>query len=223
MAGSGLRWLALPAALAGAGLLLFSTAVPDALVSEDGRLVAVRMPDGRVAVNRARPRQFVMQNWQRALGRQEIVQPRATREGEALLSATAGGFSCRDGLCLARHGSGAVVAHAADAATAAKACGVADLLVVDDATVQAPCEDGSTFVVTRQDLARLGSAEIVFREARSGPQASIRHAIAEPYRPWHDHRRFSREARGLAPWQPPPRQSTPKTVPEAAQGQAGEE
>lgn len=30
------------------------------------------------------------------------------------------------------------------------------------------------------------------------------HAVVEPYRPWHEHRRFSREARGIAPWKPDP-------------------
>jgi hypothetical protein len=40
-------------------------------------------------------------------------------------------------------------------------------------------------------------------------------AIREPYRPWHEHRRFSREARGLAPWQPDRSRKPDKTSADA--------
>ncbi|MGQ3038968.1 MAG: hypothetical protein ACT6RB_15900, partial [Neoaquamicrobium sediminum] len=80
-------------------------------------------------------------------------------------------------------------------------------------------------VITKRDLARRGSAEIVFEndiadetrgtEASSGTEAGVRNrtsarptlhpkirfAIREPYRRWHAHRQYSREARGLPPWQ----------------------
>ena len=74
MAGSKLRWLAAP--LLATGLLLLAMReLPDILISEDGRLVALRMPDGLVAVNRARPRAFTMQNWQRALDTHQTLRP----------------------------------------------------------------------------------------------------------------------------------------------------
>ena len=211
MAGSRLRWTAVPLAMTGVALLTFSNAVPDVLVSEDGRLVAMRLSDGRVAVNRARPRDFTMQNWQRALGSDDIVRPRKAQD----IDAGAGegeeaGFICaEDGLCLARHAGGAVVTHAPNAAVATKACGLAGLVVIDDATARNPCAAGGTLVVTKRDLARRGSAEIILDAMNSGRMTEIRFAIPEPYRPWHDHRRFSREARGLAPWQRRERQDSP--------------
>ena len=189
MASSALRWFALPLLGLGVGLLA-ARDLPDAFVSEDAVLVAVRLEDGRIAVNRPRPRAFTLDNWRRAFGGGEIVRP-----------AEAGGFACRDGLCVVHRGDGAVLAHAADAAAARPACGEAGLIVIADATARSPCREGEATVVTARDLARKGSAEIRF-----GPgSVAIRFAIAEPYRPWHEHRRFSRAARGLAPWRPPAR------------------
>lgn len=69
------------------------------------------------------------------------------------------------------------------------------LIVIDDATAENPCGAG-TIVLTKRDMARRGSVAVTF----SGAGVRIEHAIGEPYRPWHGHRRFSREARGLAPW-----------------------
>ena len=187
MTTSALRWAALPLLGLGVGLLA-ARDLPDAFVSEDARLVALRLDDGRIAVNRDRPRAFTMQNWRRAFGGGEMLRP---RDGED-------GFSCEGGLCLARRGDGAALAHAADAATASRACAHAAVIVIDDATARNPCAAGEALVVTARDLARHGSAEIRF----SGASATIGFAIAEPYRPWHEHRRFSRAARGLAPWRP---------------------
>ncbi|MCO5157368.1 MAG: ComEC family competence protein [Aquamicrobium sp.] len=196
MATSALRWLALPLIGLGVGLLA-ARDLPDAFVSEDAVLVAMRLEDGRIAVNRPRPRAFTLDNWRRAFGGGEIVRPVDAAPGEVMESRLAtAGFSCRDGLCLVDRGDGAVLAHAADAAAARPACGVAGLIVIADATARSPCGQGEAAVITARDLARKGSAEIRFGQ---GP-AAIRFAITEPYRPWHEHRRFSRAARGLAPW-----------------------
>jgi competence protein ComEC len=132
MTESALRWLALPLLGLGVGLLA-TRDLPDAFVSEDGALVALRLEDGRIAVNRPRPRGFIMHNWQRAFGGGEIVTPKAQ-----------GGFSCDDGLCLAARGDGAVLAHARDAQTARPACGIAGLIVIADATARSPCRRPSS-------------------------------------------------------------------------------
>lgn len=224
MAGSALRWAAAPLLVAGVALLA-TREMPDVLVSEDARLVAMRLADGRIAVNRDRPRAFTLQNWLRALDSHETVRPRkASPEQEPDMTVSEIGentFSCSDGLCAARHHGGAIVVHAQDAERAATACAHASLIVIDDATALNPCAHGTATVVTKRDLARQGSAEIVFRRAppqeethaipgaRSRPQ--IRFAIKEPYRPWHQHRRFSREARGLAPYQRPQQTQAPET------------
>lgn len=189
MADSALRWFSLPLLGLGIGLLA-ARDLPDAFVSEDAVLVAMRLDDGRIAFNRPRPRAFTADNWRRAFGGGAMVGPGKD-----------GSFSCANGLCVARRGDSAVLAHAADAAAAQPACGVAALIVIADATAENPCGAGEAAVITARDLARRGSAEIRF----SNGAAHVRHAIAEPYRPWHEHRRFSRAARGLAPWRPPER------------------
>lgn len=207
MAGSVLRWAAAPLAAAGIATLMLSRAVPDVLIAEDGRLVAMRLSDGRVAVNRARPRAFTIQNWLRAFGASDVARP-GKAEGAGDLQARLGSagdesaFLCGDGVCVARHAGGAAVVHARDAASAVQACGHAAVIVIDDATASNPCGGVATVVVTKRDLARRGSAEITFRGVASEGHLNIRFAIDEPYRPWHQHRRFSREARGLPPRQP---------------------
>ncbi len=198
MATSALRWAALPLLGLGVGLLA-ARDLPDAFVSEDAALVAMRLEDGRIAVNRPRPRAFTLDNWRRAFGGGEIVRPVDAVSGEAMESRlAAASFSCRDGLCLVGRGDGAVLAHAMDAAAARPACGVARLIVIADATARSPCGGEEAIIVTARDLARKGSAEIRFGQGH----AEIRFAITEPYRPWHEHRRFSRAARGLEPWRP---------------------
>ena len=170
---------------------------PDVLVSEDARLVAMRLADENVAVNRSRPSSFTMQNWQRALQVANIVKPKnqplPKSEADGTLDT---GFSCQSGLCLALHRSGAVVAHANSAESAKPACDTADLIVVDDATVEDLCAGKPVAVITKRDLARQGSAEIFLRPDTA---PAIDYAISEPYRPWHSQRQFSREARGLPP------------------------
>lgn len=243
MAGTRLRWTAAPLLVAGT-LLLVTRDLPDVLVAEDGMLVGVRLEDGLLAVNRARPRAFTVQNWLRALDVATVLPPR--HAGDPLNAARDGpGFACSDTLCVARHGAG-VIAHAADAHAAATACGQASVIVIADAAATSPCASGVA-VVTMRDLARRGAAEIHLRpdkaRASSGSaaeavpvriapmqaaivavapvqptatpvnttlaahaarlQTSLRFSIAEPYRPWHVYRQFSRAARGLRPWQRP--------------------
>ena len=229
MAGSALRWAALPLLVAGA-LLIATRQLPHVFISEDARLVSVDLGNGSLAVNRARPNAFTIQNWQRAANAGNVMRPVESDAGQlhgAPIDAQGEmPFRCGDGLCVARHGSGAFVVHADGEAAAATACSFASLIVVNDATASNPCRDSSVAVVNKRDLARRGSAEIVFEkqeatgdkresDASLGTDASdmdrssarpalhpkIRFAIREPYRPWHAHRRYSREARGLPPWQ----------------------
>ena len=125
-----------------------------------------------------------------------------------MLQLPAAGFTCADGLCLARHPSGAIVAHAADAEAAERACATASVIVIDDATAKNICRGEKVLVVTKRDLARRGSAAITFAptaSATSKVKATIEYAVRQPYRPWHAQRQFSREARGLAPYLRPDR------------------
>jgi competence protein ComEC len=61
------RWLGL-APLAGAVLVGWAAAVPDVLVSSDGRHLALRLSDRRLAHARERVGDFLMDNWAEAVG-----------------------------------------------------------------------------------------------------------------------------------------------------------
>jgi ComEC/Rec2-related protein len=210
MATTWLRLAAVPFALAGL-LAIPHVRTPDVLISEDAHLVAMPIGGGELAVNRVRSNEFATDNWKRALRAETIVEPE-TFEKEDLRFDIAdpaaelppgAPFYCRSGLCLARHPSGAIVALAEDRKTARSACAFADLIVIDDATAYNPCRNSLALVVTKRQLARAGSAAVFFDPQSATTPAEIRFAVEQPYRPWHEQRRFSREARGLPPYKKP--------------------
>ena len=191
--------------LAGGLALIASRDLPEIHVSEDGRLMALRMADGRLAVNRQRPNAFATEDWARSMMAGTVVTPSKTPDVGHFAAADAGdaAFSCEGGLCLARHRAGAVIAHAETMQAAAHACAVAALIVIADATAANPCPYRNVLVLTGRHLALRGSARIDIDQTGA---PTIRHAIGEKLRPWHDHRRFSRAARFLPPYvAPPPR------------------
>lgn len=202
MAGGVLRWAALPLIVAGIPLMMMRD-LPEILISEDARLVAVSTARGGVAVNRPRPNGFTIQNWLRAFDVPTFEPPRSVdRLGD---DDKASFFICEDGLCLARSVKGPQVAHAETVEAAARACATARLIVIADATAADPCNDPAVSVITARDLSRRGSAQIVWRGEGKKLAPVLRYAIAEPYRPWHDHRRYSRAARGMGPYVRPER------------------
>ncbi len=229
-----MRLAALPFIAAGIALIAVRE-FPDVLIAEDGRLVGVR-GYGSIAVNRSRPNAFTMGDWTHALKAATVIKPttEADRPLQNAVDETATAFFCREGLCLARHESGALIAHAEHAEAARIVCGTAALIVVDDATVDedlcparllhsqgmqnqssevgkrlseekahllASERAPGTIVITKRQLARKGAATVRFEETDAGiPKANIVFAIGEPWRPWHEHRAWSRAARGLAPY-----------------------
>jgi ComEC/Rec2-related protein len=209
MATTWLRLIAVPFTLAGM-LLLDDVRTPDILVSEDARLVAVPVDGEHLAVNRARPNEFTIENWKRALLSEQLLKPvdtvsdaGKTGKGQAGSRSlqTPVGFDCHEGLCLATHTSGAIIAHAADRRTARRACDYASLIVIDDATARNVCAGDVPLIVTKRELAKFGSAAIYLNDDIAGRGAEIRFALTQPYRPWHTQRAFSREARGKPPYQ----------------------
>src|SRR5690606_30111027 len=50
-------------------------------------------------------------------------------------------------------------------------------------------------IVTASDLARRGSAEIYLPSQSARTPAAIRYAVSLPWRPWHRHRAWWRDAR----------------------------
>jgi competence protein ComEC len=197
-----LRWLGLPLAMGGLALLA-NRALPEILVAEDGRLLAVVTPAQGLAVNRKRPNGFTLENWLRASMAGEAVPPREDGVAAAHHDADEhSAFLCRDGLCRIRHASGALIVHAGTGDAARPLCKTAILIVVADATAKNVCPDDGAAVMTERDLARKGAVSALIRNSDAGQKITIRHAISEPLRPWHVHRAYSRAARGLPPWQP---------------------
>ncbi|MFD1986891.1 ComEC/Rec2 family competence protein [Mesorhizobium newzealandense] len=209
MATTWLRLAALPFALAGL-LTVSDTRAPDVLISEDARLVALPIGGGELAVSRARPNEFTVDNWKRALTSETIVVPEVFNNGDGQFDiADAAGippgapFYCASGVCLAKHPSGAIIAHVEDRKDAWKACGFADLIVINDATAYDPCHNPLVLVITKRQLARKGSAAVFFDRESATTPATVSFAVDRPYRPWHTQRKFSREARGLPPFRKP--------------------
>jgi hypothetical protein len=167
-------------------------------------LVAVRTAGGALAVSRLRPNAFTTEDWQKALMAATVVKPEnvAAAAWPRPLPPINNRFRCDGQVCLARSANGAVVAYTAGASNAAALCSSASLIVIDDATAKNPCPPGSATVLTKRDLARRGAASVDFGDGSMMTAANVSFAISEPYRPWHDHRAFSREARGMAPFQP---------------------
>lgn len=194
-----LRLAALPFLVVGTGLIA-SRDLPDVLVSEDGRLVAVAGTGRTLHVNRDRPNGFTIENWLHGMDADRFEKPTEveTIAGALARGDTSPGFACVDKTCVARDGQGRLVAHVPDAVSAFAFCTSAALIVIDDATAGPVCRTGEAAIVTKKDLARQGSAEIRFGSDGAAPE--IVHAIREPYRPWHTHRQFSREARGMPPY-----------------------
>jgi len=207
MATTWLRLAAVPFALAGL-LTVSDTRTPDVLISEDARLVALPIGGDELAVSRARPNEFTVDNWKRVLVSETIVVPEMFDKADgqfdiadAVSLPPGAPFYCTDGVCLARHPLGAIIAHVEDRKDTWKACGFADLIVVNDATGYDACHNPLVLVVTKQQLARKGSAAVFFDRQSATSPPTVSFAVDGPYRPWHEQRKFSREARGLPPYQ----------------------
>jgi competence protein ComEC len=198
-----LRVTAVPIALVAIGLIV-ARSLPGALIAEDARLVAVRAGDGAMAVNRTRPNAFTTEDWQRALKAPVVRKPKTVAAADLASGATIAvesEFRCADQLCLSVTPGGAIVVFAGSAAAAQPYCETAALVVIDDATAENPCGQAGPAVITKRDLARRGSAAVNFEATGGSPRAAVTFAIDEPYRPWHTQRAFSREARGLPPYE----------------------
>ncbi|GGA55115.1 competence protein [Nitratireductor aestuarii] len=189
-----LRLLALPLAAFGFAAVM-ERSFPDVMITEDARLVAIRGEGGTLAVNRPRPSGIAIDDWKRALASETVVTP---QKGSVDATTASDRFICEEGVCLARHDTGALIVQAQKAGSVTPYCTQAAIIVVEDATVEHPCGDNQTAVVlTGRDLARRGSAAIYLSERGSGPR--LVQAIDEPWRPWHEYRAFSRASRGLPP------------------------
>ena len=215
-----LRLLGLPM-FAVAALLAAARTPPMIFVDEAGKMIAVRRDEGGLSMNTSKPRDFILQIWKKASGQSVHFGPLQQRTGALTpnsLAANIETFVCSRAACAVQLANGAVVAHAKNANDARAMCRFATVIVLKSATGPpniCPAGDQSDahrpYVLTARDLARRGAAMIsVVANESAMPTAQdparqsaflihIDHAISMPWRPWHAHRAFSREARGLGP------------------------
>ena len=138
--------------------------LPDIIISEDARLVAVRQ-NNSLYVNRARPAAFTIDNWRKAYRIHEVKTPDNS-------SATGSeGFVCEDGLCSFDLQNGQVLVYAENRSAADIACTIGDIIVLAYAgNLSCPDRKASIItgavtrngpvIITRQQLALHGVAEI---------------------------------------------------------------
>ncbi len=229
-----LRLLALPFVVVGL-VIFWRTPFPDIVISEDAKLVGVRRPDGRMALNRGRPSKFIAENWRTSYLVTDFIEPPGRKDKNE--SAARDGFICEEGLCTITLRDGRTLAYTADPAVAEIACTVGDVAILAVPDRALSCEDAEKLVVTRRDLALMGTVEIRLSERSAAPPEAamdtthtpnelshdrtaavlrradrVTYAIGPPTRPWELHRLYSRAARGLP--DRPPRKSSRNHVPQ---------
>ncbi|TMU92208.1 ComEC/Rec2 family competence protein [Brucella haematophila] len=221
------KMLALPFVLAGF-IAFMHQPFPDVVISEDAKLVGVRLPDGRFAVNRDRPSKFTVDNWKTAYLATQFLIPQHTKDW--LRGIPTDGFICEDELCTITLRDGRVLAYTADPAIQDIACDVGDVVILAVAGKTQGCTIQNKLVINRRDLALRGTVEMRLGDknvnastpatvptgdlAPASDNAPLRHgfadprfddrlafAIDEPRRPWHLFRLYSRAARGLPDWE----------------------
>jgi competence protein ComEC len=145
-----LRWRYLGLVGIAAGLLSVPlTPAPDILVSGDGRLMAVRLADGALALSSARRAKRVARVWLNRAG---------LREGLDLRAAGHEGYVGCDGLACIYRVRGQVVALVTDARALPEDCRRADI-VISAVPVRGRCA-AARLVVDRFDLWREGAHAI---------------------------------------------------------------
>jgi ComEC/Rec2-related protein len=201
---SRLKLAAVPFVVLGVALILGRT-VPDAVISEDAKLIGVRGEGGSLAVNRERPNRFTVQNWQRAYLAGSLSLPSNVPSGVQ-------SFECSEGYCVLQRPDGLRIAQVEDRDILPAACADADLVVAAFPVPKRGCGEGGATLISARELARRGAAEVFVSKAPGeGKQAiQVSFAFESLDRPWHRHRAFSRAARNMAPYK-----TKPKPVPAA--------
>lgn len=160
-----LKLAALPFVVA--GLIFFVRAEnPDIMISEDARLVAVRMPDGSLAVNRSRPSRFTIENWIKAYKAEAILKPIMLKAGLHKNGATEGGaqvvsnegFRCEEDVCWIKLADERMLAYTDKIEAVTNACNIGDIAVLAVAGTALNCS--SAEVITKRDLALKGTLEM---------------------------------------------------------------
>ncbi len=224
-----LKLLALPFIVLGLGVFM-KEPFPDIVISEDAKLVGVRLADGRLAVNRNRPSQFTINNWKTAYLIDEIIPPVAVKKEKQSASH---GFECDEGVCTINLRDGRTLAYTGETTMQEIACNIGNVVILAVPGKDAACHRSTITSISKRDLALKGAVEIRLGQQRDEnrsltttektpeagkpktsqpgpdfrPEDRITYAVEAPSRPWHLHRIHSRAARGL-----PEREYKPKSA-----------
>ncbi|MBC2885086.1 ComEC/Rec2 family competence protein [Ochrobactrum sp. CM-21-5] len=215
-----LKLLAVP--LLAAGFIVFlQNPLPDIVISEDARLVGVRLESGDFVLNRNRPSRFTTENWKTAYLIENFIEPLNINSKTRGIDAD--GFVCEENLCTTPLRDGHMLAYTADETMHEVACNIGDVVILAIPGEALDCGRENVLVLTRRDLALKGTLEIRLGDtiemassaeadtsgkadasaASSSSSLSRQHtgqltyAVGVPTRPWHLHRLYSRAARGL--------------------------
>jgi ComEC/Rec2-related protein len=175
-----------------AGLFFFVRETgPDVIVSDNGRLVALRTPEGALAINRTQPSKFTIENWSKAYKATGILMPETGAD-----TPEHKGFICEEGICIAEMPSGQMLAYTDIATERETVCGIGDVVILAFAGKDLSCNGAGKTVVTLRDLVVKGALEARIPPSEAIPPI-LTYAIGPPERPWNQHRLHSRAARGL--------------------------
>ena len=199
------------------GLLVFHEArPPDVIISENAKMVALRMGGDVIGLNTARPDAFTLDDWRRAYRVSYVAGPDQTNAPESIT----GTFSCTGDLCLAKEDGGINLAYAAKWNSAQDACRLGRIVILNYPARQAGCSEPGRIVITARELALKGALEIRLPpstgavQAHDVPQAppeaksasderlanaELDYAVPTIDRPWHAQRAYSPAARGIDP------------------------
>jgi len=147
-------------------IFILITPSPDILVSDSGKLMAVRTTDDHVYVSSRRSDKFVAEAWVRLLGH-GMEKPEVFREGPFLCDE----FGCR------YETGGRKVSFVFHAGGQADDCEWADIIVADDPVRLKDCK--SSIVIDRFDLWREGAHAVWSDDLRVQSVADVR-----GQRPW---------------------------------------
>jgi competence protein ComEC len=181
-----------------AGVLsVFVAPRPDVLVSDTGRLMAVRLGDGRLALSALRRERFVGGIW---LERDGGTRPHGWPETVN----AAGNLACDVTGCIYRR-SGRVVALVRDGRALAEDCRIADI-VISAVPVRRACRSGA-MVIDRFDIWRNGAYALTIAD---GEVRAVSTRGARGERPWVRRPAASKRVNGRKTvWKRPPKADEP--------------
>ncbi|WP_192842991.1 ComEC/Rec2 family competence protein [Aureimonas frigidaquae] len=165
-----LRWLAVPLTLLALALSTTRPPLPDMLLYEDGRKLAIVKAEGLRPMGRP-PGPFIANQWTSAFG--------PFLEDE---------FVCADSICRASGPQGLRIGWTEDYTLTETLCATSDIAIVARAIRERTCQSGAK-LITLRTLRRSGSLAI--RDLGAG-RSDIRQAIPPAPQAWNLHR--------LAPW-----------------------